>query len=500
MKSVLFAWIGKTDLDAAAGIKGIDLGPIAQVATTNKYSQVILLDNYAGREDTAGYVDWLKGYCSADLVRSEVNLGNPVDFSAIYLIAKEQVRRVLAVSGESIIPVFHLSPGTPAMAAVWVLLGKAVFSNAELVRSSREQGVETVHIPFEISAEFSPRIAKAADDHLAKLIEGLPPEAPEFNHIIHRCPEMKKLIAQARIVALRDVPVLIEGETGTGKELFARAIHASSRRSRGAFISVNCGVIPKDLLETEFFGHKKGAFTGADRDRQGYFELASGGTLFLDELGELPLDAQVKILRVLNDRHVRRVGDDKEITVDIRVIAATNRDLLTEISEGRFRSDLFYRMAVAMLKLPPLRERSGDICLMIDAILKQVNSELSSGSGHEDKIFSIKAKNLMLQHSWPGNARELFNTIMRICVWCPEKIIQEEDVRQALLPSHVQGKDNILNRSMGNGFNLQEVLDFVTLHYIDRALGETGGIKKKAAELLGINNYQTLSNWIKNLK
>ncbi|NOY14511.1 MAG: AAA family ATPase, partial [Deltaproteobacteria bacterium] len=143
------------------------------------------------------------------------------------------------------------------MASVWVLLGKARFQNAELVRSSVEAGVETVHIPFEISAEFSPAIARAADERLAKLTEGLPPKAPEFDHIVHQCAEMKKLVAQARTVALRDVPVLIEGETGTGKELFARAIHEASPRKEKKFISVNCGAIPKELFEAEFFGHKK---------------------------------------------------------------------------------------------------------------------------------------------------------------------------------------------------------------------------------------------------
>jgi DNA-binding NtrC family response regulator len=499
MGKVLFAWVGTADLKAARGDERAGLGPIAQVAATNDYAQIVLLDNYAGKEDIAGYVDWLKEKCTAEIIRREVALASPIDFAAIYLIAEEVVRGELASAVREVVPVFHLSPGTPAMASVWVLLGKARFQNAELVRSSVEAGVETVHIPFEISAEFSPAIAKAADERLVRLIEGLPPEAPEFAHIIHRCAEMKKLVAQARTVALRDVPVLIEGETGTGKELFARAIHEAGPRKEKKFISVNCGAIPKELFEAEFFGHKKGAFTGADKDRAGYFESADGGTLFLDELGELPSDAQVKILRVLNDGKVTRVGESEERPADVRIIAATNCNLLDAVAEGRFRSDLFYRLAVAMLKLPPLRERAGDIGLMVESILGQVNAELSAGASYKDKKFSTKAKNLMLQHSWPGNARELFNTIMRICVWCPEKIIQEDDVRQALLPSHIQNKDDILHKPLGDGFNLQEILDFITSHYIQRALKETGGVKKKAAELLGIKHYQTLTNWIKNL-
>ncbi|MFK5927187.1 MAG: sigma-54 dependent transcriptional regulator [Desulfuromusa sp.] len=499
MEKILFAWIGLTDLRAAKGEEKAGDGPIAQVVMTNNYTKVILLDNYGSEGDGAGYIAWLKKKASAEIDRHEVDLASPIDFAAIYLIAEEVVRKELASASQKIIPIFHLSPGTPAMASVWVLLGKARFDGAELVRSSVEAGVETVDIPFDISAEFTPAIARAADERLLKMIEGLPPEAPEFSHIIHQCAEMKKLVTQARTVALRDVPVLIEGETGTGKELFARAIHEASSRKNHKFISVNCGAIPGELFEAEFFGYKKGAFTGADKDRSGYFESANGGTLFLDELGELPLDAQVKILRVLNDGKVVRVGESEGCAVNVRIIAATNRDLLDEVAANRFRSDLFYRLAVAMLKLPPLRERTGDLGIMIESILKQVNAELSTGTNYKDKIFSTKAKNIMLHHSWPGNARELFNTIMRICVWCPEKTIQEDDVQQALLPSHVQSKDDILQKSLGDGFKLQEILDVISTQYISRALKESAGNKKKAASLLGIKNYQTLSNWMEKL-
>jgi len=502
MEKILFAWIGYTDLRVAAAHRehqGDQLGPIAQVAVTNGYTKVVLLDNYGNNGDGAGYENWLKGKTTAEVVRRSVDLASPIDFAAIYLIAEEEVRRGLITCTQGTVPVFHLSPGTPAMASVWVLLGKARFQNAELVRSSVEVGVETVNIPFEISAEFSPAIVKAADDHLTSLIKGLPPEAPEFAQIIHKCVEMKKLVAQARIVALRNVPVLIEGETGTGKELFARAIHEASLRKENKFISVNCGAIPKELFEAEFFGHKKGAFTGADKDRAGYFEAASCGTLFLDELGELPFDAQVKILRVLNDGKVVRVGESEGRKVDVRIIAATNKNLLAEVAAGNFRSDLFYRLAVAMLKLPPLRERSGDLGLIVESMLGQINAEFSISANYDNKKLSVGAKKLILQHQWPGNARELYNTIMRICVWCPEKIIKEEDVRQSLLPSHAQSKDDILHKPLGDGFQLQEIIDFISSQYISRAIKESAGNKSKAAKLLGMKNYQTLSNWMEKL-
>ena len=499
MEKILFAWIGLTDLRAARGEEKSGDGPIAQVVTLNSYAKVVLLDNYGNDGGGAGYVDWLKKKTSTEIDRRKVDLSSPIDFAAIYRIVEEIVRKELAASSGQVVPVFHLSPGTPAMASVWVLLGKARFQGAELVRSSVEAGVETVDIPFDISAEFTPAIARAADERLTRLIEGLPPEAPEFSHITHQCAEMKKLVAQARTVALRDVPVLIEGETGTGKELFARAIHEASSRKNNKFISVNCGAVPGELFEAEFFGYKKGAFTGADKDRAGYFESADGGTLFLDELGELPLAAQVKILRVLNDGKVVRIGESEGRFVDVRIIAATNSDLLANVASGRFRSDLFYRLAVAMLRLPPLRERQGDLGIMIESMLVEINQELANGSGYKDKKFSTNAKKLMLQHGWPGNARELFNTIMRICVWCPEKKIEGEDVRQALLPSQTQSDDGILHKPLGNGFQLQEILDFISSQYISRAIKESSGNKSKAAKLLGMKNYQTLSNWMEKL-
>ncbi len=383
------------------------------------------------------------------------------------------------------------------MASAWILLGKGRFAGAEFWQTSREKGVERANIPFDIATEFAPSLARAVDERLLQLSAALPPEAPEFDEIIHRCTEMKNVITLARMIATRNVPVLIEGETGTGKELLARAIHKSSPRTDGPFVAVNCGAIPKDLFEAEFFGHKKGAFTGADSDRKGYFESAHGGTLFLDEIGELPLDAQVKILRVLQEGRVRRVGESKEQPADVRIVSATNRTLVEEVAADRFRADLFYRLAVAILKLPPLRVRQGDIGLLVDKILDQVNSALNSGLGYKDKKISNKAKNLILRHGWPGNIRELQNTITRICATSLKNTIDEDDVRHAILPSTSKTKDDILTQPLGDGFNIQKLQAFLSSHYIRRALDESAGSKSKAATLLGLKNYQTLTNWAK---
>ena len=304
---------------------------------------------------------------------------------------------------------------------------------------------------------------------------------------------MQRLIAKARLAAPRSVPVLIEGESGTGKELLARAIHKASPRCVKPFVAVNCGAIPPELVESEFFGHKKGSFTGAVNDRSGYFETANGGTLFLDEIGELPLAAQVKILRVLQEGEVTRVGDTKVTKIDVRVVAATNRSLLTEVAEHRFRADLFYRLAVAVLHIPPLRERHGDISLLIDHFLEHDDNE-PAGSKH--KKISSSARNLLLSHPWPGNVRELLNTLRRATVWTTGSTIQTEDVREALFIVDSQPAEHILNRSISEGFSIQDVISEVARHYLARAMEETGENKSKAAKKLGLPNYQTLTNWL----
>jgi transcriptional regulator with PAS, ATPase and Fis domain len=383
------------------------------------------------------------------------------------------------------------------MAAVWILLSKSNYPKARLVQSSRENGVEYVEMPFDIAAEFIP--SKSKDDVRIAALANSAAHDPAFEEIVYRCPSMQKLVNRAQLAATRDVPVLIEGETGTGKELLARAIHNKSSRANAPFVAVNCGAIPRELFEAEIFGYKKGAFTGADAEHVGYFEQGNGGTIFLDELGELPIEGQVKILRVLNDQKIRRLGETKERAINVRIIAATNRSLISEMAAGRFRSDLFYRLAVAVFTLPPLRKREGDLSLLIDSMLQKINHELSQGGGHEDKEFSVSAKNILINHPWPGNAREMFNTITRICVWSTEKKISAEDVTNALLPIEMNNKRDILEKELDDHFNLQETLDFIASHYIERAMDKTHRNKTQAADVLGMSNYQTLNNWIKRL-
>ena len=252
-------------------------------------------------------------------------------------------------------------------------------------------------------------------------------------------------------------------------------------------------------MESELFGHEKGAFTGAEKLRKGYFEAAHGGTLFLDEIGELPKSAQVKLLRVLQEKEVVRVGATTAIKIDVRIIAATNRDLLLEIQEGNFRDDLFYRLAVAILKIPPLRERSGDIGLLIKHFFHQLNIDETPIPPKNPKALTSGATNLLINHQWPGNVRELLNTLMRASIWSSGATIKTDDIRQAIitLPRSARRNDAVMNRPLDDGVDLPEILDDVATHYLKRSIEKAGGNKSKAARMLGLPNYQTFTNWLK---
>jgi transcriptional regulator with GAF, ATPase, and Fis domain len=358
-------------------------------------------------------------------------------------------------------------------------------------------------VPFDIAAEFIDRahlVTQSADAALRARAVGELPEAPRFGDIIYRGRAMEQVIERAKKVALRTVPVLIEGESGTGKELLARALHTEGPRARKPFIAVNCGAIPANLVESELFGHVKGAFTGATETR-GKFREAEGGTLFLDELGELPLDAQVKLLRVVQEGVVTGVGESRSHTVDVRIVAATNRNLALEVQARRFREDLFYRLAVALLHLPPLRERKGDLRPLIDALLDKANAKgKREEPRYQAKTLSPGARNVLLNYGWPGNVRELENTLMRATVWSDEAVLSEADVRSALF----QGSTSALSGAgalteLGPGFKLNEILLELSRPYVEQALQPTAGNKTQAAKLLGLGSPQVLGERMEKL-
>lgn len=499
--SLLLCWPGMTDLKASAGDVEAGLGPVAQALAERPFSGVILLNTWK-KPEINRYVAWLKSRVSADIVCHDITLSSPTAFGEIYQTASRIISQTISEkitkSGPDVRLAYHLSPGTPAMAAVWILLAKTRYP-AELIESSKEHGVKTASVPFDISAELIPDLLRTSDRSFERMASGLPDEIPEFKDIIHRSEVMQRVVVKARRVAAHSIPVLIEGESGTGKELLARAIHAASPRKDKAMIVINCGAIPAELVESELFGHEKGAYTGAATERKGHFEAANQSTLFLDEIGELPKAMQVKLLRAIQEGEVKRLGSTQTRKVDVRIIAATNRNLMEEVAAGSFREDLFYRLAVAVLKLPPLRDRSGDIGLLVDQILGRINLENERLSGLPHKNISASAKNILLSHTWPGNIRELQNTLTRAMVWSVDETLTDEDISEALLPTTASGGaiDTILDRPLENGVNLPAIMKTVAAHYLERGLGKTGGNKTETAKILGLPSYQTLTNWLK---
>jgi transcriptional regulator with PAS, ATPase and Fis domain len=497
MIKILLCWVGLTDINAAKKNNTTFTGPIVNAIKEQNFDRVVLLSDLPN-SDSNTYIKWVTTKYNSSVELINEKLSSPTNFGEIYTAAIKAIKKTHD-RYKDIDLTYHLSPGTPAMAAVWIIISKTRFP-AKLIESSIDKGVQIVSFPFDIAAEFIPNLLKKPDNKLKELSSESPPDAPAFSEIIYKSRTMERVILKAQKIAIRSVPVLIEGESGTGKELLARAIHNYSPRVNKPFIAVNCGAIPSELVESEFFGHEKGAFTGANQLRKGHFELANKGTLFLDEIGELPFLTQVKLLRVLQEGEIVRVGSTKPIKIDVRIIAATNLNLQEEMINKRFRADLYYRVAVAVLKLPALKNRPGDIGLLIEHILKKINKESIEEPGYKYKKISTSAKNIMINHSWPGNIREMINTLRRAAIWSQETIITSEDMREAIISLPLNNNYDILNRPFGEEFDLQEIISIVVTHYLSRAMNETYGNKTKASKLLGLQNYQTLSNWIKKYK
>ncbi|MBX6313739.1 MAG: sigma-54-dependent Fis family transcriptional regulator [Isosphaeraceae bacterium] len=299
-----------------------------------------------------------------------------------------------------------------------------------------------------------------------------------FEGVIGNSPVMHSVVAKLKQIAPTSATVLLTGESGTGKELAAKALHINSPRRNKPFVALNCAALSENVLESELFGHVKGAFTGADRERKGYFEYANGGTLFLDEVGDIPLSTQVKLLRVLESGEIVRVGSNDPIKVNVRLISATNRDLTEAIAAGTFRPDLYHRIKVVSIKMPPLRARREDIPLLIDHFLKEFNAS----HGKAVRGISAAARKVLMAHSWPGNVRELRNTIESMVVMDADGLLDLDDLTEdlqaspAALSEGTAGADHLVGKS----------LDEIEKYYIAETLKLTGGNREEAAKLLGI--------------
>jgi DNA-binding NtrC family response regulator len=403
-----------------------------------------------------------------------------------------------------------------------VVIVVTAFGSVETAVEAMKQGAyDYLEKPFKLDAfklcaqrALSYNHAVAENHYLKKQLR----ERYHFSRIVGMSPRMQEVFRMIERVAETDSTVLILGESGTGKELVARALHFNSRRQFAPFIPINCAALPENLLESELFGHRKGAFTGALTDKKGLFQEADGGTIFLDEIGSMPPTLQSRLLRVLQDREVRRVGDNTPVYVNVRVLAATNEPLEKKMKEGRFREDLYYRLNVIPIQLPALRERREDIPLLVANFLK---NKFSPRNGHPIQI-TRRAVETLNAHAWPGNVRELENVLERACTLCESDLVRVADLPPAVQASAPEtarvppgGRDETEFVMAGDAADgtpfplppgaspkpppgtvatgsvaLEPLKDFLReqeLNYLNRTLTYTGGNKEKAAELLGIS-------------
>lgn len=376
--------------------------------------------------------------------------------------------------------------------------GMQLFTEIQKVQPGMPVIILTAHgsIPDAVAATqkgvFSFLTKPIDRDALYKAIdEALEQSAPATddswrNAIVTRSPLMLRLLEQARMVAQSDVSVLINGQSGTGKEIFAQAIHNASPRSNKPFVAINCGALPEQLLESELFGHARGAFTGAVSNREGLFQAAEGGTLFLDEIGDMPAPLQVKLLRVLQERKVRPLGSNRDIDIDVRIISATHRDLPKAMARGEFREDLYYRLNVVSLKIPALAERTEDIPLLANHLLRQ------SAQRHKPfvRAFSTDAMKRLMTASWPGNVRQLVNVIEQCVALTSSPVISDALVEQAL-----EGENTALP-------TFAEARNQFELNYLRKLLQITKGNVTHAARMAGRNrtnsiSYSPVTNWMR---
>jgi transcriptional regulator with PAS, ATPase and Fis domain len=517
--SVLISWIGHTDLRAMAEVSSPELqnaiskicgpgsrpdgpGPIKATLINRSFDKVYLLSNYPeqiGRR----FSKWINA--NTEVLPTE--LDNPTDYKAVYKVTEAALKLVTSRNENTNLFIL-LSPGTPAMAAVFVLLGKTKYP-AHFLQSYKDK-VFDADIPFDITVDVIPELLHSADSSLDQLSRLSPRDIPGFESIIGESKSIRLAVGRAQRAALRDVTVLLTGESGTGKELFARAIHAASRRKEKPFITVNCAALPRDLLESELFGHVKGSFTGAISDHEGAFVRADGGVLFLDEIGECSPEIQAKLLRAIQPlqgqhtsiREIQPIGSRKAVAVDVRIISATNRDLFGLVEKGAFRSDLYYRMAVITINLPALREKKSDIEMIAQKLLAQINEDFAKNEpGYNNKYLCGSAKKFVKTYDWPGNVRELYNVLIQAAVMTHPEGMAGEDLEQCIGGARRPraGMDPMYS-ALGDGFSLDAAVDELQKHYIKRALEEAHGVKAKAARLLGIENYQTLDARMKKLQ
>lgn len=445
-------------------------------------------------EASQSYEKWLEAKLKENksdlkIEIKQVKLENADDSNGIYKTVSEKLKTVDEPSDVT----FHLSPGTTAMGFVFTLIALSSSRKNKiklLAISDPSVGPRYLEPPFKVNVEY---VAEPITEEIRLKISGLADEK-EFDKIICKSQEMHRCIDEAKLWSLHDENVLVMGETGTGKELFAKAIHRAGPRTEKPFIPLNCAALPESLIESELFGYEKNAFTGAKQLKKGAFEKADDGTLFLDEIGDMPQSVQVKVLRAIQEKEIYRIGGEKPIKVNVRIIAATNKNLMEEVAVGRFREDLLYRINCGIIKIPALRDRGEeDLKDLVNYCLESINEAYETNKEWKrKKDISIGGWNLILTgYNWPGNFRELRSVLARASVYPHKTMIDEDDIRKSIDIGKVHKKntddDSAWPELTDAGIELKSVLDDVKKHYVEKALEITGNKPVRAAKLLNVN-------------
>ncbi|OLQ71228.1 histidine kinase [Photobacterium proteolyticum] len=489
--ATLLSWLGRTDLDQMKLDKSASIATIALKGKT--LDRIIILAS-TWEDEWYDYKERLErklacvGRSKTSVTILRVRLVSPIDYSSITKVMQKHLGKLSSDSEQIYL---NLTSGTPAMAVVSVLLGKSI-AKCQLLQTSPKGEIIEVEIPVDFATEYT----KASTSALQSLTSDNPRLSPAFEAITAKSDTMRYLVKKAQRLALSDLPALVLGESGSGKEVMATAIHNASPRSDKTFRAVNCGALPENLVDSILFGHVRGAFTGADKDHSGLFEQANGGTLFLDEVGELPLGVQVKLLRALQQKEITRVGDVKSKVIDVRIIAATHQDLFQMTSEGTFREDLFYRLAVGVIEMPPLRSRAEDIPELIDTLMSDINQQAEKHPQFDSKKISKDAIQFAQSYSWPGNIRELWNTLNRAVLWSEANTVLAQDLQSSILSA---GTSQPRTNSFSVPGDIQQYIDNIKKDAVNSALGYSRRNKSKAAEALGLKSHQTLSGWMTKL-
>lgn len=458
-------------------------GPILSLLAVRSFDGIILISTPRTEENTSKTHQAIRSlYPKVTLNVLDLHLEDPTDYSEIMSGLRKYLLKMIKKIANARLYI-SVSSGTPQMHACWLLLAACGDIPAKLL-SIRPPRFVTKERPLINEVDLSSKDFPAVQAKICEIEEPYIPTTDEKSvvsklGIVGDHINIKRALEIGAALAPSMAPILLLGETGTGKELFARFIHLMSGRPPECFVPINCAAIPPDLMESVIFGHKKGAFTGAISDQIGKFDKADGGTLFLDELGELSPAMQAKLLRVIEDGIVEPLGAQKPHSVDVRIVAATNKDLRKAIKKGQFREDLYYRLNVGEIRLPALRERKSDIPRLALRILDRINASLKN-----PKRLTSAALSRLENYSWPGNVRDLENVIERSARLTPKEVLDADDL---MISDPITYADPLAALpEPGEGFSLEEFMGSVRKQLILRAVEMAGGNKSEAARLLGM--------------